>query len=92
MLHKAWRGWLLVQLGFQKKKNILTRAVNKLRRRKLTLAFNAWYDMHTRTKKRRAHGRRAEDEAGGGRRHAEADLPGVAREGGGLAQASAHGQ
>ena len=51
VLHKAWRGWLLVQLGFQKKKNILTRAVNKLRRRKLTLAFNAWYDMHTRTKK-----------------------------------------
>ena len=51
---KAWRGWLLVQLGFQKKKNILTRAVNKLRRRKLTLAFNAWYDMHTRTKRRRA--------------------------------------
>ena len=51
VLHKAWRGWLLVQLGFQKKKNILARAVNKLRRRKLALAFNEWASHHGRAKK-----------------------------------------
>ena len=51
VLHKAWRGWLMVQLGFQKKKNVLRRAVAKMRRRKMYGAFYAWWDTHSRAKK-----------------------------------------
>jgi hypothetical protein len=45
------RGWLLVQLGFHKKKNILKRAINKMRRRKLYMAYTRWKEMHTKKKK-----------------------------------------
>ena len=51
MLRKAWRGWLLVQLGFVKKKNILKRAINKMRRRKLYLTFQRWSEVYTKKKK-----------------------------------------
>lgn len=51
VLHKAWRGWLMVQLGFQKKKNVLRRAVAKMRRRKMYGAFYAWWETHSRSKK-----------------------------------------
>ena len=51
VLHKAWRGWLMVQLGFQKKKNVLRRAVAKMRRRKMYGAFCAWWENHSRAKK-----------------------------------------
>ena len=51
VLHKAWRGWLMVQLGFQKKKNVLRRAVAKMRRRKMYGAFYAWWESHSRAKK-----------------------------------------
>ena len=51
LLLKAWRGWLLVQLGFVKKKNILKRAINKMRRRKLYLTFSRWSEVYTKKKK-----------------------------------------
>ena len=51
VLHKAWRGWLMVQLGFQKKKNVLNRALKKMKRRKMYNAFNAWWEMHAKSKK-----------------------------------------
>ena len=50
VLHKAWRGWLMVQLGFQKKKNVLRRAVAKMRRRKM---YGAFYAGGSRTRARR---------------------------------------
>jgi hypothetical protein len=51
VLHKAWRGWLFLQLGFQKDKNVLRRAVGKLRRRKLYGAFHAWSEYRARGKR-----------------------------------------
>ena len=51
LLLKSWRGWLLVQMGFTKKKNILKRAINKMRRRKLYLAFTRWSEIYTKKKK-----------------------------------------
>lgn len=51
LLLKSWRGWLLVQMGFTKKKSILKRAINKMHRRKLYLAFTRWSEVFTKKKK-----------------------------------------
>tara|TARA_B110000503_G_scaffold78035_1_gene120030 strand:+ start:2372 stop:4594 length:2223 start_codon:yes stop_codon:yes gene_type:complete len=59
VLHKAWRGWLMVQLGFQKKKNVLQRAVRKMKRRKTYNAFHAWWELQNKSKKVGAMGQTA---------------------------------
>ena len=46
VMFKAWRGWLLVQHDFNNKRNILTRAVNKMKRRRLYKAFSKWAELH----------------------------------------------
>jgi hypothetical protein len=45
------RGWLLVQGGIAQKKNMLKRALGKMRRRKLYMVFERWREVYTKKKK-----------------------------------------